>query len=358
MATFSLSVTHKPGREELSRPVFTPFPEVPMAPKGHPEGLGEVAIASVPGYQGKLEYHEDYPKEIPHLELKTQTEPNSKHLQHPPQPTNELLQITLKPLDESISQPHTTSPSDFQTKLEPQVTIQPVQQTDLISQSNKEQNFQSVPWTTPTIHSEPKLQPSLKSKPQDELLIQLQPKTQTKLQARLQTTTLPLPVTHQHLLTQSAPLYVQYEEPAPTEVRPERPLHTDTNLFKNPQTPSPHSPTTPQTQLQLIQPTQKPETILHQSKSTPQLQPKNLGKKHQKPTKTPRIKNQRGVANLQSHPQTEFPKKDPFRPKGLPKEHQPGFQTQPQTRTKTDHSKGSSRKTIHRGKDPLTALLY
>ncbi|XP_054887357.1 target of Nesh-SH3 isoform X3 [Poeciliopsis prolifica] len=321
-------VTHKPGREELSRPVFTPFPEAPMAPKGHTEGLGEVTIASVPVYQaGKLEYHEDPPKEIPHLELKTQTEPNSKRLQHPPQPTNKILQITLKPLDEGISQPHSTSPSDFPTKLEPQVTIQTVQQTDLISQPNEEPNFQTVPWTTPMIHSEPKPQPSLKTKPENELLIQLEPKTQSKLQ----TTTLPLPVTH-HETTQAAPLYVQYEEPAPTEVHHKCPLHTDTNLFKNLQTPSPHSPITPQTQLQLIQ-TQKP---------------KNLGKKHQKPTKKPRIKNQRGVANLQPHPQTKFPKKDPFRPKDLPKEHQPGFQTRPQTRTKTDHSKGSSRKTIHR----------
>uniref|UniRef100_A0A096M7W8 Target of Nesh-SH3-like n=1 Tax=Poecilia formosa TaxID=48698 RepID=A0A096M7W8_POEFO len=71
-----------------------------------------------------------------------------------------------------------------------------------------------------------------------------------------------------------------HEEPAPTEVHPERPPHT--------QTPSPHSPTTPQTQPQLIQPTQKPKAILHQSKATPQHQPKNLGKKHQKPTKKPR----------------------------------------------------------------------
>uniref|UniRef100_A0A3B3YZH5 Fibronectin type-III domain-containing protein n=1 Tax=Poecilia mexicana TaxID=48701 RepID=A0A3B3YZH5_9TELE len=332
-------VTHKPGREELSRPVFTPFAEAPMAPKGHPEGLGEVTIASVPVYQGKLEYHEDHPKEIPPPELKTQTEPNSKHLQHPPQPTAKLLQITPKPLDESMSQPHTTSPSDFHTKLEPQVTIQPVQQTDLISQPNKESNFQSVPWTTPMIRSEPKPRPSVKTKPLNEQLIQLQTKTQTKLQAQLQTTTLPLLVTH-HETTQSAPLSVQHEEPAPTEVHPERPPHT--------QTPSPHSPTTPQTQPQLIQPTQKPKAILHQSKATPQHQPKNLGKKQQKPTKKPRIKNQRGVANLQSRPQTQFSKKDPFQPKDLPKEHQPGFQTQPQTRTKTDHSKGSSRKTIHR----------
>ncbi|XP_014911843.1 target of Nesh-SH3-like isoform X1 [Poecilia latipinna] len=332
-------VTHKPGREELSRPVFTPFAEAPMAPKGHPEGLGEVTIASVPVYQGKLEYHEDHPKEIPPPELKTQTEPNSKHLQHPPQPTAKLLQITPKPLDESMSQPHTTSPRDFLTKLEPQVTIQPVQQTDLISQPNKEPNVQSVPWTTPMIRSEPKPRPSVKTKPQNEQLIQLQTKTQTNLQAQLQTTTLPLLVTH-HETTQSAPLSVQHEEPAPTEVRPERPPHT--------QTPSPHSPTTPQTQPQLIQPTQKPKAILHQSKATPQHQPKNLGKKHQKPTKKPRIKNQRGVANLQSRPQTQFPNKDPFQPKDLPKEHQPGFQTQPQTRTKTDHSKGSSRKTIHR----------
>ncbi|XP_016524570.1 target of Nesh-SH3-like isoform X1 [Poecilia formosa] len=332
-------VTHKPGREELSRPVFTPFAEAPMAPKGHPEGLGEVTIASVPVYQGKLEYHEDHPKEIPPPELKTQTEPNSKHLQHPPQPTAKLLQITPKPLDESMSQPHTTSPRDFLTKLEPQVTIQPVQQTDLISQPNKEPNVQSVPWTTPMIRSEPKPRPSVKTKPLNEQLIQLQTKTQTNLQAQLQTTTLPLLVTH-HETTQSAPLSVQHEEPAPTEVHPERPPHT--------QTPSPHSPTTPQTQPQLIQPTQKPKAILHQSKATPQHQPKNLGKKHQKPTKKPRIKNQRGVANLQSRPQTQFSKKDPFQPKDLPKEHQPGFQTQPQTRTKTDHSKGSSRKTIHR----------
>uniref|UniRef100_A0A096M015 Target of Nesh-SH3-like n=1 Tax=Poecilia formosa TaxID=48698 RepID=A0A096M015_POEFO len=140
----------------------------------------------------------------------------------------------------------------------------------------------------------------------------------------------------QHGKTRSFPpeLLFHHEEPAPTEVHPERPPHT--------QTPSPHSPTTPQTQPQLIQPTQKPKAILHQSKATPQHQPKNLGKKHQKPTKKPRIKNQRGVANLQSRPQTQFSKKDPFQPKDLPKEHQPGFQTQPQTRTKTDHSKGSS----------------
>uniref|UniRef100_A0A3B3UVF6 Target of Nesh-SH3-like n=1 Tax=Poecilia latipinna TaxID=48699 RepID=A0A3B3UVF6_9TELE len=220
--------------------------------------------------------------------------------------------------------------------------------TDLISQPNKEPNVQSVPWTTPMIRSEPKPRPSVKTKPQNEQLIQLQTKTQTNLQAQLQTTTLPLLVTH-HETTQSAPLSVQHEEPAPTEVRPERPPHT--------QTPSPHSPTTPQTQPQLIQPTQKPKAILHQSKATPQHQPKNLGKKHQKPTKKPRIKNQRGVANLQSRPQTQFPNKDPFQPKDLPKEHQPGFQTQPQTRTKTDHSKGSSRKTIHRGKDPSTAQI-
>ncbi|KAM4730954.1 target of Nesh-SH3 isoform 1-T1 [Anableps anableps] len=340
-------VTHKPGGEELFRPVFTPFPEVPIAPKGHPERLHEVTIASVPVYQGKLENHEDHTKQLPHPQFKPQTEPNSKRLQHPPQPTPKPLQLPLKPVDESISQPHTTSPPELQTKPEPQVTIQPVQQTNPLSQSKQKPYFQSVPRTTPKIHSEPKPQPSPQTKQQNQLLTELQPKTQTKLQTQLQTTTLPLPVTHRQT-TQPAPLYIEHEEPAPTKIHPQPPLQADTHFLKNPQTLSSHPPTTTQTQFQLIQPTQKPKIILDQSKSTPQHQPKNLGKKHQKPTKKPRIKNQHGLANFQSHPQAQIPQKDPFQPKDLPKEHQPGFQAQPQTRTKTDHSKGSAKKTIHR----------
>uniref|UniRef100_A0A3Q2QKQ8 Target of Nesh-SH3 n=1 Tax=Fundulus heteroclitus TaxID=8078 RepID=A0A3Q2QKQ8_FUNHE len=326
-------VAHNPGGE-LSRPVLTPFPEVPLAPEVHSEVLVAVTMASVPSYQDKLENHGDYPKQLPLAQLKTQTEPNSKH----PQPMPKPPQPPLKPLDESIPQPHTTSQPDLQTIPEPQMTIQPVPQTNPLSQFEEEPDFQSLPLTTPMLPSEVKPQPSPQTKHQIQLLTQLQPKTQTKVQTQLP---LPYAVTH-HQATQPAPQHIVYEEPAPTKIQSRPPLQPDTHFFKNPQNQSPHPPTTPQTQPQLIQLTQKPKIIFDQSKSTPLLRPKNLGKKHQKP------KNQHSLANLQSRSQPQFPQKDHVQPEGLPQEQQPGVQSRPQTRTRSDHIKGSPRKTIDR----------
>ncbi|XP_047225741.1 target of Nesh-SH3 isoform X2 [Girardinichthys multiradiatus] len=337
-------VTQNPGGEELSRPVFTPFPEVLLAPKVRSEVLVAVTIASVPVYQGRLENHGDHPKQIPHPLPKAQTEPNSKHLQHPPQPMPKPHLPPLKSIDESMPKPHTTSQPDLQTKPEPQVTIQTEPQTEPLSEPKPD--FQSVPWTTVMPHSEPKPQPSPRTKQQNQLLTHLQPKTHTKPQTQLQTASLPLPVTH-HQTTPPPPQYIDYEEAAPTKTHPQPPLQPDIYFLKNPQNHSP-APTTPKTQPQLIQPTQKPKMIFDHSKSTPQYVPMNLGVKYQKPTTKPRIKNQHGLPNLQSRPQPQFPQKSPFQPKGLPKERQPRIQSQPQTRTKSDHSKGSPRKTVHR----------
>lgn len=340
MFIFSLSATHKPGEEELSRSVFTPFPEVSLAPKIPSGVLVAVPIPSVPVYQGKLENHEDHPKQITYPELKPQTKPVSKQIH---QITPKHLPTPLKSLDETQSY----TPPDHQTKSEPLVTIHPVLQTDPLLQPKEEPYFQTVSWA-PMIHSEPKPQPSPQTKQEKNLITQLQPTTHT-LQTQIQTTTLPVPVHCQTTL----PLYTEHKEATPTQP----PLHADTNLLKNQQNQSPPPPTTPQTQPQVIQPTQQPKIIFDQSRSPRQNQPKNLGKKHQKPTKNSRTKNQRGLSNVQSNPQPQFPQKERFQTQDIPKERQPGFQTQPQTRTKSDHSKGSSRRTVHRGKDPLTALL-
>ncbi|XP_015240859.1 PREDICTED: target of Nesh-SH3 isoform X1 [Cyprinodon variegatus] len=323
-------VTHNPRGEEFSRPVFPPFSEVPLPPKVNSEVLFGVTIASLPEYQGKLENHGNHPKHTPYPEVEAQ----------PPHSTPKPIQPPLKPTDKSVQQLQTTSQPNLQAKPEPQVLSQPVLQTDPLSHP-KQPDFPSVSWTTP-LYSEPKLPTSTQTKHQNQRLTQLKPKSQSRLQTPTIAAPLPLPVTHGQT-KQSRHQYTDHEEQLQSKINPQPSFRPETTFLGNPQN---QSPTTPQIQPQLIQPTQKPNITFHQSKSSTQLQPRNVARTDKKNTNRLRFKNQYGLANQQSHPQPQFPQKHPFQPRGLPKEHQPRVNSQ--TRTRSDPSKGSPRKTFNR----------
>ncbi|XP_047456298.1 target of Nesh-SH3 isoform X2 [Mugil cephalus] len=330
------------GRGGLSRSVFPPSLEVPLATKLHHSQHTTSTMTSVPPQRKTQSLPHTQPYYQPSLPTSKpqQPQPLILHAQNEPQP-----QSTSQPIPQTQPQLHTTSRTEVQPRTRPQKTTQPEHHTEpqpqviAISQSKhhtqpptqlktqtqppplvQPTSTKTTPVTlsptTPQIHKQTKSpQPQLSTKQLSRTkpttgIIFAQPKPTTQPQHKNE----PKPTTQSQHKNEPDPTAQPLHKNQPKSTT--RPQHK--NQPKPTTQPQPKRTTQPQHENQPKPPTQPQRK--NQPKPTTQPQLKN----QPKPTIQPQHKNQRKPATQHQH---ENQPKPPTQPQH---ENQPKPATQPQ----------------------------